>query len=316
MRGLELAREYYRAWGEPMLREQFPELLPRVAAGLAGGGSECLGYDDEVSRDHDFEPGFCLFLPGEDIVDRRAAFLLERAYAKLPREFMGVKRPLMQPVGGPRRGVLRTSEFFLEKVGSEDGALTLEQWLTLPEQALREAVSGEIFYDGSGEVTRIREGLRTYPEDVRKKRLAGCLLLMGQAGQYNYGRCLAHGEAGAAQLAAVEFAKNAMRAVFLLNGAYMPYYKWSFRAMRELKKLPLLAELAEYLITTGNDGDMAAAKQDVMEGMAADVIGELRGQGLTRADCGDLEKHAYSVNDGIEDAQVRNLHILYAAREA
>ena len=33
-------------------------------------------------------------------------------------------------------------------------------------------------------------------------------------------------------------------------------------------------------------------------------------QGLTQANCGDLEKHAYSVNDGIADGDLRNAHIL------
>jgi len=312
MRGLELARAYYEQFGRPMLEKQFPELLPHIAVGLFGSGSECFGFDDDISRDHDFEPGFMLLLPDEDVVSRRQAFLLERAYGKLPREFMGLRRGLMQPVGGPRHGVLRTAEFFMEKVGTPDGVLTVGHWLDTPEYALAEAVNGEIFFDGSGEVTAIRQRLSTWPEDIRKKKLSGCLLLMAQSGQYNYPRCLAHGEKGAAQLAAVEFARNCMSAVFLLNGVYQPYYKWAFRAMRELPRLSLLAELMEYLLTTDNDGDMAAEKTRVIEGVAADVIAELQRQGLTQADSGDLEKHAYSVNDSIADGDIRNLHILEA----
>ena len=312
MRGLELARAYYEQFGRPMLDKQFPELLPHVAVGLFGSGSECFGFDDDISRDHDFEPGFMLLLPGEDVVSRRQAFLLERAYARLPREFMGQRRGLMQPVGGPRHGVLRTADFFMEKVGSPDGVLTVGQWLSVPEYALAEAVNGEIFFDGSGKVTAIRQRLATWPEDIRKKKLAGCLLLMAQAGQYNYSRCLAHGEKGAAQLAVVDFVRHCMGTVFLLNGAYQPYYKWAFRAMRALPRLSLLAELMEYLLTTDNDRDMAAEKARVIEGVAADVIAELRRQGLTRADCDDLEKHAYSVNDSIADGDIRNLNVLTA----
>ena len=312
MKGLEIARAYYREYGEPMLRERFPELLPLIAAGLAGSGSECWGYDDEVSADHDYEPGFCLFLPGEDVVDRKTAFALERAYAALPKEFMGLKRSMIAPVGGARHGVMRTAEFMADKTGRPDGQLSLTEWLFIPESSLAEAVNGEIFMDGYGEVTAIRERLMHRPEDVRLKKLAGQLLLMGQSGQYNYRRCLSHGETGAAQLAAVEFVKSSMAAVFLLNDVYQPYYKWSFRAMRALPKLSITAELLEYLLTTDNEEETAAEKYDVMEGIAADLIDELQEQGLTQATCGDLEKHAYSVNDRIGDAQIRNMHVLAA----
>ena len=312
MKGLELSRVYFETFGLPMLKEQFPYLLPLIACGLFGGGSECFGFDHDISRDHDFEPGFMILLPGEDRVDRRSAFLLERACAKLPREFMGMKRGLMAPVGGPRRGVLRIDEFFQEKVGAADGVLTVGQWLSIPEQALAEAVNGEVFLDGPGTVTLIRERLARFPGDIRMKKLAGQLLLMAQSGQYNYPRCLAHGETGAAQLAAVQFAQSAMHAVFLLNDAYMPYYKWCFRAMRRLPRLSLLAELMEYLISTGNEEDLAREKMNVMEGICADVIPELHRQELTRAACDDLEKHAYSVNDMIADGDLRNLHILAA----
>lgn len=312
MKGIDISRAYWEQHGLPMLKAQFPDLLPLVAAGLTGSGSECYGYDDDLSTDHDFEPGFILFLPGEDAVDRRTAFLLERAYDRLPRTFMGLERTLMAPVGGPRRGVMRTADYFTDHVGAPDGILTLGQWLEMPEHALSEAVNGAIFHDGYGEVTRIRQGLSRYPEDVRRKKLAGSLLLMAQSGQYNYARCIRRGETGAAQLAVVEFVKSAMHAVFLLNDVFMPYYKWQFRAMRGLERLSLLAELMEYLLTTGNDDGLFPEKQQVMEGIAGDVIGELTRQGLTRAVGGDLEKHAYAVNDAISDASLRNAHVLSA----
>jgi hypothetical protein len=312
MRGLEIAKAFYHEYGEPMLREKFPEILPFMAVGLLGRGSECLGFDDEVSRDHDFEPGFCVFLPGEEIVDRRTAFLLERAYAGLPKEFMGLRRAVISPVGGARHGVLRTAEFMTDLVGSSDGRLDLTGWMTVPDHALTEALSGEIFTDPYGEVTAIRERLRRQPVDVKRKKLAGHLLLMGQSGQYNYKRCLAHGETAAAQLAVTEFVKSTMSVVFLLNNTYQPYYKWSFRAMRALPRLSLEAELLEYLLTSDNEPETAKEKYDVIEGIASDVIHELMEQGLTQAICGDLEKHAYSVNDQIADAYIRNLHILAA----
>lgn len=312
MKGLEISKAFYREYGEPMLREKFPELMPFVAAGLTGRGSECWGFDDDVSRDHDFEPGFCLFLPGEDVVDRRSAFLLERAYAGLPKEFMGLRRAMISPVGGARHGVLRTAEFMTDLVGTADGQMDLGRWLTVPEYALAESVNGELFADPYGQMTEVRERLRNRPEDVRLKKLAGNLLLMAQSGQYNYRRCLSHGETAAAQLAAVEFVKSTMSVVFLLNKVYQPYYKWGFRAMRALPKLSITAELLEYLLTTDNEEETAAEKYDVMEGIAADLIDELQEQGLTQATCGDLEKHAYSVNDRIGDAQIRNMHVLAA----
>ena len=309
MQGLEIARAFWEQYGLPMLREQFPDLLPKLAAGLCGNGSECFGFDDELSRDHDFDPGFMLLLPDEDVIDRKQEFALERAYAALPKEFMGVERPMMAPVGGSRRGVMRMADFFKEKTGSTSGNLTMEQWLAVPSYALAEAVNGQVFFDGSGELTRVREALAHYPEDVRRKKLAGNLLLAAQAGQYNYLRCLRHGETAAAQLAVIAFAQSVMEIVFLLNDAYQPFYKWQFRAIRALPKLPFAAELVEYLITTNNDGHLAQDKYEVIEDISADIIAELEAQGLTAADCVDLEKHAYSVNDGIADGNLRNLHI-------
>ena len=307
---MDLSRAYYEEYGKLMLEKELPDLLPYLAVGLTGSGSECFGFDDEVSQDHDFEPGFCIFLPGEDVVDRRTAFLLERAYAKLPKEFMGFKRSLMHPVGGARRGVLRISEFMMEKTGTPDGRLSLQQWMTVPEASLAEAVNGTLFFDNYGEITAVRERMAHYPEEIRLKKLAGQLLLMAQSGQYNYMRCLRHGETGAAQLAVCEYVKSAMSVLFLLDGVYQPYYKWAFRALRQLPGRGPAADLLEYLLTTDNSEEIQEAKYMIIEEIAADIIDELIDRGLTQANCGDLEKHAYSVNDSIAEAEIRNLHVL------
>ena len=159
MKGLELSRRFYLECGEPMLREQFDDILGLLAVGLAGSGSECFGYDDIYSQDHDFEPGFCIFLPDESIVDRKTAFALERAYSKLPKEFMGYRRSYLSPVGGERHGVIRISDFLYDRTGCADGRITTEQYFAIPEQALAEVTNGEIFYDGLGQISEIRARL-------------------------------------------------------------------------------------------------------------------------------------------------------------
>ena len=312
MNGLELSRAFFAEFGMPMLEREFPDQLPLLAAGLFGSGSECFGYDDSVSRDHDFEPGFCLFLPDESIVSRRTAFLMERAYAKLPREYLGVRREILSPVGGPRRGVLRISEFFSDKVGSPDGVLSLEQWLSIPENALAEATNGLIFFDAYGLVTEVRKRLSSFPEDVLRKRVAGNLLLMAQAGQYNYRRCLSHGELAAAQLAIVEFVESAMSAVFLLNRKYQPFYKWRFRAFRELPLLGDLADTFSFLLCSGNEDIIQTEKENMISEISLAVSSLLYEQELTGIPDPDLETQAYEVNNRIKDPNLRNSHILSA----
>ena len=312
MKGLELSEAFYEACGKPMLEKEFPRLLPFLAVGLFGSGSECFGYDDDVSQDHDFEPGFCIFLPDETQVDRHNEFLLERAYARLPSKFMGFSRSSVVPVGGARHGVLRTADFFMKTVGSPNGELSLRQWLTVPEQALAEATNGRLFFDPRGEVTRIREALSAFPEDIRFKRLAGHLLLMAQSGQYNYLRCLDHGEPAAAQLTVTEFVRSCISVVFLLNRRYQLYYKWVFRAMRELQLLSDLNTPLEFLLSSGNDPDTVVEKASLIEALATRIVDQLAAQGLTSLRSSELERQAYAVNSRIKDPELRNMNILAA----
>lgn len=54
MKGLDLSKLFYTEQVRPALAQRFPQLLPRIAAGLVGEGSQCFGYDDDLSQDHDW----------------------------------------------------------------------------------------------------------------------------------------------------------------------------------------------------------------------------------------------------------------------
>lgn len=295
-----------------MIEENFSHIKPYLAIGLCGSGSECMGFDDSISHDHDFEPGFCIFLPDESLVSSRDEFLLERAYYKLPKEFLGFKRNNLNPVGGNRHGIIRIADFFENKTGDKNGELTTKGWFFVSEQFLLEATNGKVFSDNFGLLTAIRQKLSYLPEDVRLKKLSGNLLLMAQSGQYNYPRCIKRGETGAAQLAISEFVNAALKVIFLLNKKYIPYYKWVFKALDELEILSSLHYDLEYLISSGNGENEEKQKEELIEKISSFATGELENQNLTKVNSNTLEEHAYSVNNKIKDSSIRNLNIMYA----
>lgn len=306
MKGLELSRAFYNEYGRPMLEEQFGDVLDRIAVGLCGHGSECFGYDDAISRDHDYEPGFCIFLTEED--ERAFGFRLFRAYSKLPGEYGGVTTAKKSLLGSGKRGVHTISEFYSYYTGCGGAPQSLEAWVRIPSFYLAEATNGEVFCDPLGEFTRIRQEIaHGIPEDAFRKRLASALFHMAQAGQYNVPRTLAHNERGAAALATTEFVQNAAEALFLLNRSWAPYYKWLFRAMRSLPEGKDTVTLLEaLLIGRGSDEERVAT----IEKIASDVIALLAKSTGIVGDGTYLEPYAYALNDTIADSTLRNLPII------
>ena len=206
---------------------------------------------------------------------------------------------------------MRISDFYRRFTGLPGAPETWQDWLYLPSYALAQAVSGEVFRDDLGEFSRIRQEIACgMPEDVRRKKLAARLALMAQSGQYNYARCLAHGEDGAAMLAVSEFIKNTAEAVFLLNRRHAPYYKWLLRGMRGLEKLGELADALEFLLTGDNDEDGKVLKSQVIEDICAQIVSELHTQGLSCGNWDYLEKHAFDVQSHIGNASIRALHVM------
>ena len=299
MKGLEISEKYYREYGAPMISKLFPELEERIAVGLAGEGSECLGYDDEVSRDHDFEPSFCLWLEKEDF--EKYSFKLLRAYSSLPASFEGLTRSAASPTGGARRGVLSVDGFYTRFLGSPSVPASYAHWLAIPEHALCSATSGKVFRDDLGKFSAVRDELKKgYPEDIRLKKLAAALIVAHQSGVYNYPRCLAHGEDGAARLAVFTFVKNISAIVYLLNNKYMPFYKWIFRGMRDLEILHDMGDILSNMLTS---------KEPDVKDVCRAVSCELARQGLIADPSQNPELSAYEVNGKIKDPSLRNENI-------
>lgn len=308
MNGRQLSYQYYVQFGAPMIASEFAAVADRIAVGLVGHGSECFGYDDDVSRDHDYCSGFCLWLSDADY----AAFgqALQYAYMHLPQTFEGVRLTRTGMDRQEYRGVMRVHDFYRPYMGDSQPPRDLAHWLSIDEIYLAEATNGEVYRDDAGEFSRIRQAIAHYPPDVRLKKLAAHLLFAAQSGQYNYARCVAHGEMGAAVLALHTFAEHVAHAVYLLSDRYAPYYKWLLRGLRDFPLGQSVAEMLTALLTKSHTPDTLGEDAALVDGIARLVAAVLREEGLSAAPNDYLEPHAYQVRRQIHDPALRAMHIM------
>jgi len=302
MQGLQLAEDYFASCGLPMLRASFAGIVDRIAVGLVGPGSDCYGFDDELSRDHDWGPGFCLWLQDEDC-DRHGEDLQD-AYDRLPSTFSGFGPRRVSPGEEGRLGVMTIAGFYGRYTGLERPPKTLREWLMVPEQALSVCTNGHVFHDPAGCFSDWRrELLAYYPEDIRRKKIASRCMTMAQTGQYNLARSLKRNESFAARYAEQQFCYELMHTVFLLNRRYPPFYKWLHRAMFSL---PVLGRTIHRQITTLLHNDDAKEKVALIEQLCGSIAQELRRQGLSDSSSTFLLDHGPRVQSGIVDAELRH----------
>lgn len=273
--GLKLARAFWTQVGKPMLSAKYPQYVARIAVGLVGHGSECYGFDDAYSQDHDFGPRFCLWLSDEDYT--AIGEQLQTDYDALPRDFSidaqghaafstntsaiatdhGTPSPITPRAQGVNRrdGVFRIGDFFESITGyrTAPAQTSPHEWLMLDEATLAAATNGEVFADPTGQFSKTRQGFKDMPDDVRLALISKRLGMIAQAGQYNLPRSLKRDDGAAAWLSIHEFVNAASSLVFLINvpmvAGYLPYYKWQFAALRKLSRsmFALLPDVAEQL---------------------------------------------------------------------
>lgn len=239
---IEKNRRFYDDRVAKMIRDRFPEYEDQIAVGIAGEGSDCFGYDDEISRDHDFGTGVCLWIDDDDMAlfgDR-----LSDAYNEL---VDSEKRSYYTERIRERRGVMTIHDFYSKILrvdcDTKNCVLSEEQWYNLDHSCLKTATNGEVFRDDRGAFTAFRNYLRDYyPDRVWKTRIAEELHEYASALQVNYARCMTRGDTVAAELCKARGMSAAMELFFLLKREYPPYYKWTYRALSELDGEGMLTE--------------------------------------------------------------------------
>ena len=293
MTGLEIARSYYEQYGRPMIHDKFSEYEDRIAVGLVGEGSECFGFDDEVSRDHDFGPGFCMWLAKDDF--KKIGKKLQKAYDKLPKEFMGYRR-LETERAGQRVGVFTIGKFYKKHIGIKRAPSTDQEWLEVDEAGLAHAVNGEVFADELGGFTFIRNRIKEYyPDIVWRCRIAQSAAQMSQAGQYNFPRMYQRGDLVTATVYLSEFMKNTMQMLYLLNRQYAPYIKWLRKGLDRLDDVGNIPSMLDELSNKGIGGDDT---QKIIEDICTDILKRLKRHGLAVGYDNYLDHHIYEILGG------------------
>jgi hypothetical protein len=250
--GQELSRRFYLEAAKPILDSDFPGLAHSAA--LLGRGSEVLGFDDEVSTDHNWEPRVLLFLRPED--DHAA--IEEGLRAKVPSEFEGRKTEFS----------VHTLGSFIQKhlVFDISADIAPRDWLTFPEQRLRMITAGAVYHDEVG-LEELRSRFAYYPQDVWYYLLIAAwwrvhpeFNLVGRAGSTG-------DELGSAVIGA-QLVDDLMHLCFLMEREYAPYSKWFGTAFSRLPCGPSLTPILRQVLHADTWQTRESALQTAYEAIA------------------------------------------------
>jgi Domain of unknown function (DUF4037) len=231
--GNELARRFHADVVEPLLTGAVPGL--RYAAARLGSGSDVLGFDDAMSRDHDWGCRLTLLVDGPDgDAVPQICLLLER---ELPESYRGfpVRFPVTwDPSRTHKIEVATVAGFAASRLGVDPVAgLSAVDWLILTGQSVLEVTAGPVFADRTADLARVRAMLRWYPPDIERHVLAAGWQRLSQE-MPMVGRTAERGDELGSRLLSARLADDLMWLAFALSRQWPPYAKWRGTAFQSL----------------------------------------------------------------------------------
>ena len=244
MKGLDLSGQFYWEMVRPLIARRFPRLLDKHAAGLIGYGSDVLGHDDDLSRDHEWGARCYIWLL-DPVYDQYAEALDQALDEEVPAVFKShparfsveESHQVLVPYTGSDSmhhiAITCVARHMRIQLGLHTVQPSLHEWLMLPEQKLLEWTRGRIFTDPIGEITEVRKVLAYLPEDIWRYKLKYAWSTF----RHLYVAKLAElrGEALSARLLLNRMVEQAVQLVFLYNRKYRPgTYKWLSRDLAQI----------------------------------------------------------------------------------
>ena len=244
-----LSESFFDEFVRPAVEAHAPQILEQGAFGRFGYGSECLGLDDKISRDHHWGPQVDLLLP-ESLLEQLDAEAFERIAGTFPNEYLGY--PIVAGQGATAGLSVGSIESFLTRtIGRTKPPVTPHDWLEIAEEDIIHIVNGKVFCDTRGEFSQIRSVFSEYyPDDVWKRRIAHWCRYASGMGLYALGRAHMRGNLPYAYTTFARTIKLTMELAHLLNRRYFAYDKWLYPLFCKLPKIapemrPLIDEAVE-----------------------------------------------------------------------
>jgi hypothetical protein len=238
--GAELARDFHADVVGPLLAEAMPGL--RYAAGRLGSGSDVLGLDDVMSRDHDWGCRLTLLV---DEADRAAVPRVRQVLERdLPESYRGF--PVRFPVTWDRSvthkvDIATVAGFATSRLGVDPTAeLSGPDWLILTGQSVLEVTAGPVFADRTAQLAQVRARLNWYPPHIERYVLAAGWQRLAQE-MPMIGRTAEHGDALGSLALSARLAGDLMSLAFTVCRRWAPYPKWRGTTFLTLPIAPDLA---------------------------------------------------------------------------
>ena len=228
-----------------MLTRALPGL--GYAAARLGSGSDVLGLDDPMSRDHDWGCRLTLLVDEDarDLVPRISQLLEET----LPERFgeFPVRFPATWDSSVSHRVEVATvAGFAASRLGVDPtGGLSVLDWLTVTGQSVLEVTAGPVFADRTRTLAAVRSLLAWYPPEVERHVLAAGWQRLWQLLPM-VGRTAEAGDELGSRLISAGLADDLVWLAFALSRRWAPYAKWRGTVFRSL---PVAAGLGPLLDT-------------------------------------------------------------------